>query len=202
VRDLVRHLSPKARLALALGFVAAVLLGISAYLLLPSASLKLVCRHDFRSAELTVSIDGEVVLRDTVTGAVKKLWGVLEKTEGTYTRILPVSAGKHVVQVRMRGTGYDRARTIAGEFPRGREATLGIDSGRDLILAWRGTAAAPEPAAGGGSWFRYAASVLMTIMGSVVSASIGVLVQDFIRSRKAGLGRPGEVEPQHPKTAS
>ncbi len=202
VRDLVRHLSRKARFALSLGLLAAILLGVSAYVSLPSATLKLVGRHDFRSAELTVSVDGEVVLRDTVTGAVKRLWGVLEKTEGTYTRTLPISAGKHVVQVRMRGTGYDRTRSIPGDFPRGRATTLSIDSGRDLILAWRNAPSAPEAAAAGSAWFRYAASVLMTIMGSVISASIGVLVQDFLRSRKAGLGTPREVEPQHSKGVS
>jgi hypothetical protein len=77
-------LSPKQRFALGLAFVAVVLLGVSALVSLPSATLKLVCRHDFRSADITVSIDGEVVHTDTVTGAVRKRFGVLEKTEGTY----------------------------------------------------------------------------------------------------------------------
>ena len=54
-------LSPKARFALGLAFLAALLLGVSALVALPSATLKLVCRHDFRSADITVSIDGEVV---------------------------------------------------------------------------------------------------------------------------------------------
>jgi hypothetical protein len=197
----VRRQSPKARLALGLGALAAILLGISAYLSLPSATLRLVCRHDFRSADLTVWIDGDVVHTDTMTGTLRKLWGVLEKTEGNYTRTLPVGAGKHVVQVRVRGTGYDRTRSIQADFARGKEYTLGIDSGRDLYLAWRSAPLGAEPAAGS-SWFKYAGSVLMTIFGSVVSASIGVIVQDFLRSRRASLAEAREVRPQSSKTVS
>jgi hypothetical protein len=133
----VWRLSPRARLALGLGLLAAVLLGISAFLFLPSATLQLVCRHGFRSADITVSIDGEVVHSDTLTGAVRKWLGVLERTEGTYAMTLPVSTGRHVVAVRLRAPGYDRTRSIEGEFSRGRESTLSVDAGRSLSLAWR-----------------------------------------------------------------
>ena len=201
----VWRLSPRAGLALSLGFLAAVLLGISAFAFLPSATLQLVCRHDFRSADITVSIDGEVVHTDTLTGAVRKWFGVLERTEGTYARSLPVSAGRHVVAVHLRAPGYDRTRSIEGEFSRGRETTLSVDSGRGLSLAWRGTgggASAAEPASPSSSWFKYAGSIIMTIFGSIVSASIGVLVQDFLRSRKARLNETGPVQPQSSKVAS
>src|SRR6266511_2062636 len=53
-------LSPKARFALGLAFLAVVLLGISALLSLPSAPLKLVCRHDSPSADLPIDRDSEV----------------------------------------------------------------------------------------------------------------------------------------------
>ncbi len=201
----VWRLSPRAGFALSLGFLAAVLLGISAFVSLPSATLQLVCRHDFRRADITVSIDGEVVHTDTLTGAVRKWFGVLERTEGTYARTLPVSAGRHVVAVHLRAPGYDRTRSIEGEFRRGKESTLSVDSGRGLSLAWRGTgggASAAEPGSSSSSWFRYAGSIMMTIFGSIVSASIGVLVQDFLRSRKARLTETGEIQPQRSKIAS
>jgi hypothetical protein len=201
----VWRLSPRAGLALSLGFLAAVLLGISAFLFLPSATLQLVCRHDFRSADITVSIDGEVVHTDTLTGAVRKWFGVLERTEGAYATTLSVSAGRHVVAVRLRAPGYDRTRSIEGEFSRGRESTLNVDAGRGLSLAWRGTgggASAADPVSSSSSWFRYAGSIMMTIFGSIVSASIGVLVQDFLRARKARLNETGEVQPQRSKIAS
>ena len=197
--------SKKAALALSLGVLAAVLLGISAFLFLPSATLQLVCHHEFRSADLTVSVDGEVVDTQALTGSVRKVFGVLEKTEGTYVRTLSVGAGRHVVAVRMRAAGFDRTRTIEGDFARGRESTLSVEAGRGLSLAWRGTpggASSVEAASASSSWVRYAGSILMTILGSIVSASIGVFVQDFLRARKARLNETGEIRPDRSKIAS
>jgi hypothetical protein len=202
--DAVGRLSPKARFALSLGFVALVLLGISALLSLPSATLRLVCRHDFRSADITVSIDGNVLHTGTVTGAARKWFGVFEKTEGSYSTTVPVSSGRHLVVVRLRAPGYDRTRSIQGDFSRGKESTLSVDAGRDLSLAWRDTggASAAEPASPSSSWLKYAGSIILTIFGSIVSASIGVVVQDFLRARKARLAASDEVQPQSSKTTS
>jgi hypothetical protein len=43
---------------------------------------------------------------------------------------------------------------------------------------------------------------MMTIFGSIVSASIGVFVQDFLHSRKVRLDQTGPVQPQRSKIAS
>jgi hypothetical protein len=190
VGTVVRQLSPRARIAVCLGLVGAVVVGVSALLSLPSATLRLVCRHDFRSVALTVSIDGEVVHSETLTGSVKKWLGVIEKTGGTYTRAIPVSSGQHVVEVRLRAPGFDRSRSIQATFSRGRESVLSVDTGRDLSLAWRQAANATNSSEAGGdgsSWNRNARSLLLTVFGSIVSATIGVLVQAAIRSRKAPL---------------
>lgn len=203
--EAVGRLPPKARFALFLGLVALVLIAISVVLSLPSATIRLVCRHDLRSADMTVSIDGTIVHMGTVTGASRKWFGVLEKTEGSYSAILPVSSGRHTVLVRLRAPGYDRSRSIQGDFSRGQESILSIDAGRDLALAWRdpGGASAPEPASGSSSWLKYAGSILLTIFGSIVSASIGVFVQDFLRSRKAArLAEESATQPPSSKSGS
>jgi hypothetical protein len=184
---IVRPLSFQARVAVGLGLLASTLVGIAAFLSLPSATLNIVCHHDFRNVELTVSIDGAVVHTETLTGSVKKWLGVVEKTGGTYTRAIPVASGKHVVEVRLRAPGYDSARSIRGDFSRGKEYTLGIDSGRDLWLSWRSTAvepAAAERSGEGTAWLNYGRPLLLTIFGSIVSATIGVFVQAVLRSRK------------------
>jgi hypothetical protein len=199
VPQAVWQLSPRARTALSLGLLAAILLGVSAAVFLPSATLLLVCRHDFRSAELTVSIDGEVVHTETVTGAVRKWFGVLEKTEGSYATTLSVGAGHHVVGIRLRAPGYDRTRSIEGEFSRGKESTLSVDAVRGLSLAWRAAASggsAADPPSASSGWLKYAGSIVMTIFGSIVSASIGVLVQDYLRARKARGDETGGIRPQ------
>jgi hypothetical protein len=108
------------------------------------------------------------------------------------------------VVVRLRAPGYDRTRSIQGDFSRGQESTLNIDSGRDLSLVWRGTAgaSATEPGSPSSSWLKYAGSILLTIFGSIISASIGVLVQDFLRSRKARLAEAGAVQQESSKPVS
>lgn len=199
VADAVRSLSPKARFALSLGLLAAILLGISTLLSRPSATLSLVCRHDFRKADIAVSIDGEVVHTATVTGAVvRKFLGMVERTQGTYTTIIPVSSGKHEVGIRLRAPGYDRTRTIQGDFIRGKESTLSVDPGRGLSLAWRvaeeGASAAEAPRASPG-WIRHAGPILLTIFGSILSASVGVLVQEFLRSRAGRATVPPSSRP-------
>jgi hypothetical protein len=185
VQAVIRPLSARARLAVSLGVLASLLLGMALFLFLPSATLNIVCRHDFRSVELTVSLDGDVVVTETLTGSVKRWLGVVEKTGGTYARAIPVAPGKRTIQVRMRAPGYDSRRTLRGDFARGKEYTLSVDSGRDLSLSLRsseGEAAAPE--GGGGEWVSYGRSLLLTMFGSIVSATIGVYVQSFLRSRK------------------
>src|SRR5262245_52110803 len=186
VQAVMRPLSARARLAVSLGAVASLLLGIAVILLLPSATLNVVCRHDFRSVDLTVAVDGDVVLTETLTGSVKKWLGVVEKAGGSYTRAIPVSSGKHAIQVRMRAPGYDSTRTIRGDFARGKEYVLSVDPGRDLSLSLRNTGgeAVTAAASGGDSWMSYGRSLLLTMFGSIVSATIGVYVQAFLRSRK------------------
>src|SRR5262245_32180510 len=189
VQAVMRPLSARARLAVSLGAVASLLLGIAVVLFLPSATLNIVCRHDFRSVELTIAVDGDVVLTETLTGSVRKWLGVVEKTGGTYTRAIHVASGKHAIQVRMRAPGYDSARVIRGDFGRGKEYTLSVDSGRDLSLSLRSTGgeAATAEGGGGGSWLGYGRSLLLTMFGSIVSATIGVYVQAFLHSRKSPL---------------
>lgn len=189
---------------MAIGLVAMVLLGISAFLSAPSATLKLVCHHEFRSAEITVSIDGDVVHTETLTGAVKKWLGVVERAGGTFTRIIPVSSGRHRVEVRLRAPGYDHTRSTDADFSRGTSNTLSVDSGRNLSLAWRGAGSGvsgTEPDEGSFPWLKYVGSVFGTIFASIISASIGVFVQDFLRARKAQLAEEQKIRPQNPDSA-
>ncbi|HSB61115.1 MAG TPA: hypothetical protein VLI67_05310 [Vicinamibacteria bacterium] len=203
-----RGLSPRGRLAASAGLGAAFLLVVYGLFSIRSATLKVVCRHGFRTAEITVSVDGDVVHRETLAGAVKKMFGVLERTEGSYTRNIPVSSGEHVVEVRLRAPGYDHTRSIEGLFRRGRESVLSVDSARDLTLAWRAAgsgvarAGPAEETRESSAWPRYAGSILLTMCGSVISAVIGFLVQESLRNRKARLAEAKPAERESSKIAS
>jgi hypothetical protein len=141
-------------------------------------------------------VDDDVVLADALSGSTsRRFFGVVERTGGTYTRTVKVPARKATVEVRLRSAGYDRVRRIQADFQRGEEAVLSVDTGREA-LAWRAAApeaapaeaAAAEPSSG---FFKYASSILFTILGSIVSASIGVFLQDYLKTRKA---RQAEVQ--------
>lgn len=203
-----RSLAPRARLAVSVALGAGLLLSLYGLFFARSATLKLVCRHGFRSADITVSVDGDVVHEETMAGAVKKMFGVLERTGGSYTRTIPVGSGRHVVEVRLKAPGYDHTRTIEGEFHPGKESVLSVDSARDLTLAWRGAAGGAVRAGSvgeaGGSpvWSRYAGSILLTMCGSVISAVIGFLVQESLRNRKARLAEAKQGRQENTKIAS
>ncbi len=186
----LRGLRPRARLAIGLG-LAGTLAALVVYFSLPPATLKVVCRHSFRTAELTVSVDGALVHTDTLKGTVsRKFFGVVEKTGGTYTTEIRVAPGTHVVTVGLHAPGYDYSSSIGGDFRRGEAATLSADARDGLYLAWRDEElpAKDAPVAGAPSrlqapaWLAYAGTMLMALAGAIVSATIGVFVQDFIRA--------------------
>ena len=62
----VQLIPPKARLAVLTGLL--VLVGLAVYTSLfgGSATLNLICRHDLRSADISVSIDGRTIYTDHI----------------------------------------------------------------------------------------------------------------------------------------
>jgi len=187
-RRVLQWLPPKARLAVFSGLLVLVPLAVYSYLSNGRGDLNLVCRHNLQSAQLTVSVDGKVVLSDQSSGTVKKRFGFLDKkVEGTLSKALSIPLGKHTVRVSLKAPSeqFDQTRQIAVNLVSGRESTVTITTQRgDLSLAYDGppvfsnTASTTEGSSA--IW-----SILMTVMGAVGSAAIGFMVQEFLRSRKA-----------------
>lgn len=186
-RRAMQSLPPRARWAVLGG--AAILVVLACYLALSvgSAKLKLVGRHGFRSAEVSVWVDGKLAYSDQVSGNAKKRLGIFGRAGGTFSRTLGLAAGEHVVQVRLASPTehYDQTRRCGVNLIPGKEATLLISGERGgLSLAYHGPPVMPAELPG----HDYAAvvrSLLVTVGGSVTSAVIGFLVQDFLRTRKA-----------------
>jgi hypothetical protein len=164
----------------------AVLIGLVVYTSLPtgSATLNLICRHNLRNADLSVSIDGKLVLANEISGSSLKRFGVFGKRlEGTFSKSLSVPPGVHVIDVHLTSSadGFDQTRRCGLTLPPGQDATLVISTQRGGLSLLP----AITPAKVGG--FKYSdslGSILITAIGSVVSASIGFMVQEFLRSRK------------------
>lgn len=140
-----------------------------------------------RSAELTVLIDGKVVLSQDVSGAVKKRFGVLEKrTEASFSKALKLPAGEHVMQVRLvsAGDSYDQSHRLGINLPADKEAVVAVGAQRNsLAVIYQGPPVSPTPDPS--DYFTYIRSIVVTVLGSAFSAMIGFTVQEFLKSRRA-----------------
>jgi hypothetical protein len=149
-----------------------------------SATLNLICRHNFRTVDLSVSIDGKLILTDEISGSSLKRFGVFGKRlEGTFSKSLSVPSGFHVVDLHLKSLadGFDQTRRCGLTLPAGKDATLVISTQRGGLLLM--PSITPRRDVG----FKYSdslRSILITAIGSVVSASITFVVQEFLRSRK------------------
>lgn len=191
----VRMIPPKARAALLTGSI--VLISMAVYTSLTGpATLNLICRHALRSADISVSIDGKTIYADHISASPKKFYEILGKRSETFSKSLTVPSGNRVVEVHLSSPtdGFDQTRQCDLNLPPGKEATLLVEaqqSGMSLVNKGSATASARNLESGYSDLLR---SVLVTLLGSGVSAAIGFFVQEFLRSRKTA--QPAELN-QH-----
>ena len=107
---------------------------------LEQAHLQIICQHSFRSAQLSVLVDGSPVYTSNINVASKKRLGILPKGQSgpeIFSKLIDVPTGRHVVQVRMSAPdeGFDQARSAAADFTSDRESILQINAMRRNTLA-------------------------------------------------------------------
>jgi len=153
--------------------------------------LRLVCSHSFRSAELSVVIDGDVVYTGSINGSAKKRFGLFQKSNsGSFSKTVHVPPGRHAVQVHLMAPaeGYDQVKVSYAAFADEQENVLVISPGRHaaLNLNFQGGAMvqAPTLQTEGRSYPKSAFSILFSVLGTMFSASISFLVQEFWRNHK------------------
>jgi len=169
------------------------------YALVPadSAHLQIICQHSFRSAQLSVLVDGSVVYSSNLNTASRKRLGIIPKGAPgpeVFSKVIDVPSGKHVVQVRISAPaeGFDQARSAAADFVPERESILQINATRRNILAVNfedassmQTASATAPSVPDSHPLpRSGITIVFSILGTMLSASISFLVQEFWRSHK------------------
>jgi hypothetical protein len=167
------------------------------------ARLQIICQHSFRSAQLSVLVDGAVVYSSNVNAASKKRLGILSKGQSgpeIFSKVIDVPTGKHVVQVRISAPteAFDQARSAAADFTPDRESILQINATRRNTLAvnFEGAAASTTTAAASTVSStpdshplpRNGITIVFSILGTMLSASISFLVQEFWRSHKNRVG--------------
>jgi hypothetical protein len=170
-----------------LGFVGVTAAAVFVIAFLPhlaggSASLKVQMQHSFRSAQVSVWVDGDLACSEHLTGSQRRRFGLLPAgIGGNFSRLVQVSSGRHVVKVRVTSDeGYDNTGSITGDFPADSEISLQVRprSSGDLDLNWQGMSTMPDDS--GPAWYvKYAGSLLMTAAGSLVSALMAYVVREL-----------------------
>ena len=170
-----------------LGFVGITAVAIFVVAFLPhlagrSASLKVQMQHSFRSAQVSVWVDGDLACSEHLTGSQRRRFGLLPAgIGGNFSRLVQVSSGRHTVKVRVTSDeDYDNTGSITGDFPADSEISLQVRprSSGDLDMNWQGMSTMPDDS--GPAWYvKYAGSLLMTAVGSLVSAVMAYVVREL-----------------------
>lgn len=156
-----------------------------------AATLTVAGRHSFRQAEISIWVDGDLKSTFEVSGSTKKKLGVFQKIDGSFSRSLRVQAGEHTVRVRVHALpdGSEVIRQCQAAVQSGTESTVYVNADRGVLSLGFASGASrtrPEPDSSSGGYWKMMQSVLMAIAGSALSAVVGFLVQDFLKSRKSG----------------
>ena len=168
-------------------FVACVAVAVFAVALLSraasaNATLKVQMQYSFRSAQVSVWIDGDLACTEHIAGSTRRRFGLIPNgIGGNFSRLLPVSAGSHTVKMRVTSDdGYDNTGTISGDFPENSQTVLQIKPRRsgDLVMSWQGSSTLVGDS--GSAWYvKYASSLFMTAVGSLVSALMAYLIKEL-----------------------
>jgi hypothetical protein len=174
----------------------AIIFAVYAAVPVEQAHLQLICQHSFRSAQLSVLVDGSAVYTSNVNVASKKRLGILPKGQSgpeIFSKLIDVPTGRHVVQVHISAPdeGFDQARSAAADFTPHRESILQVNATRRNALAVNFDGATTSAVAAAGSSTPDShplptggITIVFSILGTMLSASVSFLVQEFWRSHK------------------
>jgi hypothetical protein len=189
VRAWVAGSSLTVRIMLGLFLFAALLMALHTALTPKDANLRINVQHGFRSADISVWVDGDLAYSGKLTGSARKKFGLIAGSiQGSLSEIVPVSSGNHQIRVQVQpDSGSAQQDSLTAEFPANTERKLSISSRPgSLSLAWQGSTTT-APVSGSNSWFmHYAGALALTVGGSIVSALTGFALRELpghIRSR-------------------
>jgi len=192
----------KVRIALGLFLVAGVFLAIYTALTAKDSSLHLKLQHDFHSAQVSVWVDDELAYSGKITGSTRKRFGLIptDSAQGNLSQIIPMRSGQHDIRLRIEpDDAAMQEDSVSGDFSHHTERDLSVSARHSgLSMSWQGTGRAPVETSSSFGWFsRYAGSLLLTIIGSIMSALAGYAIKELPARRATSDSAPeAEVGPQ------
>jgi len=187
----LRAIPVRARVVLGLFLLAALLFAIHTAVTSKNSSLRLKVQHGFRSADISVWVDGDFAYSGKLTGSTRKKFGLIpDSVGGSLTELIPVASGRHQVRVRVEEYGSAQEDSTTGDFVRnGSQSLLVSARPSGMALSWQGSTNAGQDAPPTPNWLeRYAGSIILSIAGSIISALTGFAIREapgYLRARKA-----------------
>ena len=200
-RTWLARIPATARVVLGLFLFAAFLMALHTAFAGKDSSLHLKVQHSFRSADISISVDGSAVYSGKLRGSLRKKFGLIpDSFQGNLSEVLPVVSGTHQIRVRVvADDGTIQEDGTTADFLAHTERELSVTARRSAItLAWQSGGAAPSPGGGSGWLERYAGTLFLTAAGSIISALTGFALKELpahIRSRQS-------VEPKEQSAAA
>ena len=188
----VRALPVKAWIVLGLFVVAALFMGLHTAFAAKDSTLHLKVQHGFRSALLSVWIDGELAYSSKLTGSMKKKLGLIpDSVQGNLAQTIPLPSGNRELRIRVETPdGSVQEQTVSAEFVRNGDRTLVVTARRtDFSMDWGDLPVQVAESASTLGWMaRYTSTLLLTAAGSIISAITGYAIRELpkqIGSRQA-----------------
>ena len=173
----VRALPVKAWIVLGLFLVAALSMGLHTAFAAKDSTLHLKVQHGFRSALLSVWIDGELTYSSKLTGSMKKKLGLIpDSVQGNLAQTISLPSGNRELRIRVETPdGSVQEQTVGAEFVRNGERTLVVIARRtDFSMNWQDLPVQVAESASTLGWMaRYTSTLLLTAAGSIISAITG-----------------------------
>jgi hypothetical protein len=173
----------KAWIVLGLFLVAALFMGLHTAFAAKDSTLHLKVQHGFRSALLSVWIDGDLAYSSKLAGSMKKKLGLIpESVQGNLSQTIPLPSGNRELRIRVETPdGSVQEQTITAQFVSNGERTLFVIAKRtDFSMNWQDL---PVPVAESASvlgWMaRYTGTLLITAAGSIISALTGYAIREL-----------------------
>lgn len=183
-RRVIERIPSRLRIPVLIGSLALMCLGLYGVWSSGNATLQVVCRHNFRSADLAVRVDGNLAFSEHLSGGSRKRFGLFEQVEGNFSRSLALPSGGHLVEVQLKSAedGFNQTKSSRIQLPSGEVTALQVSTSRNsLSLSYQG----PDVSSAG--WSRFGdglQSIAVSLIGAAASAGIGFFVQDYLRSKK------------------
>src|ERR1700674_2256039 len=158
-RAWLARLPAQARIILGLFLLAAVLLALHTASSGKDASLHFTLQHGFRSADLSLWVDGDLAYSGKLRGSTKKKFGLIPgSVYGRLSEIVPVSAGTHQIRVQVKSEdGPTQQDSLTGNFAANSERELSVSARpQRLDPAWQANKP-PGPSSGSGWFARFCA---------------------------------------------